>query len=99
MMESIWIMPRSTARSIDSAARQKGPRNPSRSARKARTSASDFGAVFCMASAFIADAGLGEARHAAVAVSGGAEERDRQGGTRGLAESHAEIEQRHPVDR
>src|SRR5690348_7097167 len=89
MMESIWIMPRSTARSIDSAARQKGPRRPSRSARKARPSAS---------SALIADAGFGEARHAAVAIGGGAEQRDRQRGARGFAEAHAEIEQWDAAD-
>src|SRR3954469_4999187 len=103
MMESIWIMPRSTARSMDSPARQNGPRKPSRSARKARTSprdltGRDFGAPFCKASALLADAGLGEARHAAVASGGGAEDGERQGGTGALTQAHAEIEQRRPAD-
>src|SRR4051812_37094378 len=103
MIESIWIMPRSTARSMDSAARQNGPRKPNRSARKARTSprdlaGGDFVATLGKALALLADAGLGEARHAAVASRGRAEDRDRQGGTGAFAQAHAEIEQRRPAD-
>src|SRR3982751_6486243 len=103
MMESIWIMPRSTARSMDSAGRQKDPRRPNRSARNARTSGSDFvggdfGAAFCKVSVLPADPGFGEARHAAVAAGGGAEDRNGKGGTRGFTQPHAEIQQRHSVD-
>src|SRR5258706_576850 len=60
MMESIWIMPSSTARSIDCSALQNDPRNPSRSSRKARTSARDL----LKRSVLPADAGFGDAcRH------------------------------------
>src|SRR5690242_11105290 len=103
MMESIWIMPSSTARSIDCVAFQNGPRNPNRSHRKARTSASDFPSLvrdrLLMGSALPADAGFGEAGHAAVAGDRGAHDRNCERGARAFAEAHAEIEERRLADR
>src|SRR5206468_8165404 len=101
-IESICTMPSPGSAAAASAAGQKEPRSPRRSNRKARSSAWPTRCAegaFIVASQLAADLRLGERRHAGMTGDRRLEDRDGERRAGGLAQPHAEIEQRPLAER